>query len=72
MTALIQPLKDSFGRSLCNIFRNVQKIYEDIVNDVKLKIQADLIDRWENMETPVQAKSALLAASAGDELIRRF
>lgn len=44
MVALVKRVKDDVGKLLCNASTKIQKIYQDKVDAVERKIQADLVD----------------------------
>lgn len=71
VTALALQMKDDAGKSLSNMSREVQKTYEDMVDAVYLKFQADLAEEWNKMKAHLQVESALLAKSTRGYLLRR-
>lgn len=54
LTALVQRLKDDVEKPLANVFKEIQKKYEAIGENSKLKIQEDIVDGWNKMETNFQ------------------
>lgn len=51
MTALVQRMKNDHEKSLSGMSTEYQKKYEKIDGAVMLKIEADHVDGWKNIET---------------------
>lgn len=65
MTWLVQRLKEDDGKSLYNVSAEFQKPYEDKVDALKLKMEAEFVNWWKEMETHFQVKYTRLVISAG-------
>lgn len=71
MTALVQRMMDDLRRPLSIVPTEMQKTYNYMVEEVKLKVQEDLVDGWKKTGNHFQVDSVCLAASAEDELFSR-
>lgn len=72
MTALVQQMKNDVERSICNGSTEAKESYENMAKANKLKIEADLVDWWKEIETRFQVESTCLAVGDEEKLLHQY